>query len=723
MIICARVLQALSSEPLAQTRASWLRAPIMATGFDAMAPDLRAVFEHPAVSATFQDEPGTPGSPRVFAAADPTDEAERAADWACQCLARGQGRIGIVTLDPGADTRLLERALERRVHPGRAPDADGANRLFDVSRGEALADEPVVAQALRTLDLAIRGLGAEELGRWLLSPFGKGAVDELDARALLDLKLRGAGIGGWDALAKQSPDLRGQGGISALAAGLGRMRKELRDAPRSAVLSAWAGRFGRVLRAAGWPGGRTPNSREFQAIAHWSDLLDTLVSLEHQLGPVSADAALEYLNALAREQVFQQRVDAAPIQVLGVLEAAGMSFDALWILGVTEDVWPPMPNPDPLLPREEQRRRAMPHASAERELEFARGITARLLAGAPEVVVSYPRSANDAPVRPSALIAAFARLDADEIVPAGLWMDVFSPEELEATDDPRGPELDADANTGGVALLQDQSACAFRAFAHHRLKLRPIEEVAEGPDARERGTLVHLALQRFWEGLEGRSPRLLALDEEGLKTRAGEAAMQALEERRGKASQFYSGPISGLEGARLTELVERWAQTEQQRSVGFRVESMEAEQQLDFGPLSLRGRVDRVDLLDNGERLIIDYKTGRIPGTGKAWRDPPPAEPQLPAYGLCLDAGGIAYAQVRAEQCRWTGLASADVGIKGVKSVSADETGPGWDGLMEEWRGALDGLASEFASGWAAVMPRDEAVCSYCALGGVCRVE
>ena len=53
--------------------------------------------------------------------------------------------------------------------------------------------------------------------------------------------------------------------------------------------------------------------------------------------------ALAALIALATETLFQAESDEVPIQVLGVLEAAGMDFDALWIAGLTSDAWPAAP--------------------------------------------------------------------------------------------------------------------------------------------------------------------------------------------------------------------------------------------------------------------------------------------------------------------------------------------------------------------------------------------
>src|SRR6185369_136539 len=93
------------------------------------------------------------------------------------------------------------------------------------------------------------------------------------------------------------------------------------------------------------------------------------------------------------------------IQVLGVLESAGLEFDALWVMGMNDDQWPPAPRPNPLLPAELLRAAGAAHASAEVELDFARRVHARLLRAAPEVRFSYALADGNRVRRPSPLLA------------------------------------------------------------------------------------------------------------------------------------------------------------------------------------------------------------------------------------------------------------------------------------------------------------------------------
>ena len=58
--------------------------------------------------------------------------------------------------------------------------------------------------------------------------------------------------------------------------------------------------------------------------------------------------------------------------------------------GMTDEVWPPQPRPNPFIPLSWQRERGMPRACAEQELQFARSMQDRLIASSDRVVVSAP---------------------------------------------------------------------------------------------------------------------------------------------------------------------------------------------------------------------------------------------------------------------------------------------------------------------------------------------
>ena len=139
-------------------------------------------------------------------------------------------------------------------------------------------------------------------------------------------------------------------------------------------------------------------------------MLDGFGRFDTLLGPLSLNEAVRRLSQLCRQRIFQPETRGRPaIQVLGVLESAGLGFDALWVMGMNDDLWPPPPRPNPLLPAELLRAAGAAHASAEVELDFAQRVHARLALAAPEVMFSYAQADGNRVLRPSPLIAGIAR--------------------------------------------------------------------------------------------------------------------------------------------------------------------------------------------------------------------------------------------------------------------------------------------------------------------------
>ncbi len=176
----------------------------------------------------------------------------------------------------------------------------------------------------------------------------------------------------------------------------------------------------------------------------------TFAALDRTVGRMAAAAALGQLERIAHETIFQPEGGAPPVQVLGVLEANALTFDHVWIMGLTAEAWPPPSQPDPLLPIELQRAAGMPGASATAELERARRQLQRLLQSAPEVIVSHATVDVDRQIAPSPMIASF-----DEwIAPprAARLIDVMAPAALTVTRDAVAPAMarhDSAARRGG----------------------------------------------------------------------------------------------------------------------------------------------------------------------------------------------------------------------------------------------------------------------------------
>jgi hypothetical protein len=114
---------------------------------------------------------------------------------------------------------------------------------------------------------------------------------------------------------------------------------------------------------------------------------------------------------------------------------------------------------------------------------------------------------------------------------------------------------------------------------------------------------------------------------------------------------FIDAPELERETARhhLREMTLRFLDLDGARRDGYRVESSERYLQFEHGGSGFHGVADRIDTTANGKRVVIDYKTGRLPKTGKTIRKkalagfPKPEERlwQVPVYvrGAAGDGG------------------------------------------------------------------------------------
>jgi hypothetical protein len=161
------------------------------------------------------------------------------------------------------------------------------------------------------------------------------------------------------------------------------------DNKDKATYQTWSSVFREYLIKQQWPSSASLTSVEYQTMMRFESLLNELCECDDILPPCSAKAAVKMLEKLASYIPFQAENKGAPVQVLGVLEAAGQQFDAIWIMGMQNETWPPSAKPNPFIDCFQQRTRGMPHSSAEREMQYAEYMTRRFMHCAEEVIFSY----------------------------------------------------------------------------------------------------------------------------------------------------------------------------------------------------------------------------------------------------------------------------------------------------------------------------------------------
>ncbi|MGE5626271.1 MAG: PD-(D/E)XK nuclease family protein [Bacillota bacterium] len=717
-----------------QLRNKTLTAPrqVLFAGFDEFTPQqqeliesLRAGGSHVMLQSL---EVGAADSAVRRVEADGAAEQRAAAAWARGILDREPAAsIGIVVRDLGECRAALSRALDDALCPGAASGRDAA-RPYDLSLGLPLSSFPVVHAALAALELLRRRAPFTTMSLLLRSPFLAAAESERESRARLELRLRER-VSEEVSLQALVNHASGLGSVPRLTAALQELEMKIAGLPARQVPSAWGAAFADALRCLGWPGERVLDSAEFQAVSALRDEMGTLVHLDAVLGAVSLGEALARLRRALGEYIFQPAGADAPVQVLGLLETAGLAFDHLWIMGLSDQVWPASPRPAAFIPPRLQREFGLPHASAARELKFARQLTGRLLASADRTVASSPASEADEILRPSPLIEHLPPAESLDLVAVEPYRALLQRDyglAAERHGDMRGPALRPGEQTrGGTGLLASQAACPFQAFGAHRLRAGPLEEPALGPDALERGRLVHEVLHAVWGELKDHAS-LTAMDVEARGALADRAAARATAARARELPDVYTPRVTELERQRLAARVAAWLELEAARPP-FRVVESEAEHLLKLGPLSLRTRVDRIDELGDGGRLILDYKTGRV--NVQDWLDERPDDPQLPLYavGNRERLAGVGYACLKPGEMGFSGLSEREGLGWGMTAYASRRNPPegveDWPALLAYWQRNLTDLAEEYAAGDARVRPKRDETCERCHLSILCRIH
>ena len=660
---------------------------------------------------------------------DSRAEIRAAAAWARSALESGQSRIGIVVPDIAAQRATLVRLLDEALLPSALLPGANVVRPYNVSLGEPLSSWPVIHIALLILEFGTGSLPITRLGTLLRSPFLAGAAKESSARAQLDALLRQAGeeIVSITALLGrvQSELTKPHAAAPQLHLQLHAWRNAIPARSQHLAPSDWSEQFARLLQRSGWPGDGMLDSDNHQAVMAWRELLAAFAAQDLVSARLDYAEALGSLRRMAGERVFQAQTPATPVQVLGLLEASGLDFDSLWVMGLDDESWPPRPRPNPFLPLNLQRARDLPQSSAGRELDFARRLTERLAASASNVVFSYPHNAGDEKRRASPLLLSYPELQPREL-PAplpSLTNEMFTARNMEVLNDEQAPALPLGSTVkGGTRLFQYQAACPFRAFASLRLDARAPEEPEPGLDAKARGMLLHWALESLWKTL-GSHSALCGMTEESLTTAINTAVNTAMQSLARDRSQTLSGRFRQIETLRLVRLLRAWLEQEKARAP-FEVVAAEQKRTIELGGLIVEGRIDRVDELADGTRVVLDYKTGKT--SIKSWEGERPDEPQLPLYAIDMHktrpVAAALFAQLRAGELGFNGLAARAGIAPRVKAAGQDTAA--WNAQIDIWKTTLTLLAESFRAGDARVDPKKfPATCTYCGLQALCRVH
>ncbi|GKT12968.1 MAG: ATP-dependent helicase/nuclease subunit B [Thiomicrorhabdus sp.] len=717
-----------------QQRLQWLEAgrgclaeQFVLHGFDEITPQIKqwqAVIEARGCLFTIADssELDQPAEQFCFQALDPQDEVQQVALWCIdqwQTLSQAKQpheiKIGVVSpnlvdykvsLIQCLDEQLTAQGLQKLSMKRSQPP------FYNLSMGISLLELPLVQNAWLSLQLFLnpqKPCSYSDWSQWLISPYSSGDVVKRQQADSSFRRLQWSNFS-W-------PNLLETEAAKALPKDLKKrlLHQADKSTPSKLSLSEFIGLVWDLLQQLDWTGSRTLNSDEYQQRSKFEEAITQFSMVTEMMAKQTVSAWLSLFKRFLSEQLYQsQSRGLQPIQIIGMLEAGGQQFDALWVLGLTDEAWPRMPNPSPFLPMNLQREVRSPRCDAKRELDYAKQVTARLSVCAPMLVWSYAKQKGDAELLPSPLIPQEDCTGYPAVTYHSLADQIFHKRDaanpLEWVLDAKGPEVPAGSKApGGTGILQAQSQCPLMAFMDFRLGGKyGIQSVEDGLQNNFQGTLVHEVLEHFWQETKTQVA-MLALSDDELKNRLAEHINQSFTELEGTIENSYLV----LEQQRILGLCLNWLELEKKRP-SFEVIETESEHQIELAGIQFKIIIDRIDKVA-GESVIIDYKTGKA-SINNLMKTPTKA-PQLAVYLHALNkeddtVSGIGYGLLHSDDgVNISAIVAEDEVLQKARSIQVfaklsdkeggEYEGTTWTHFLEHLRQEVLDLATDIQQGGA----------------------
>jgi ATP-dependent helicase/nuclease subunit B len=251
-----------------------------------------------------------------------------------------------------------------------------------------------------------------------------------------------------------------------------------------------------------------------------------------------------------------------------------------------------------------------------------------------------------------------------------------------------------------ASAYEDLRRCPYRFFALRQLGLKEAEELESEVDKRDFGLWLHAVLKAFHDQL-----KVSAAQDAAIRfTLINAAAEEVTQSMRLAEDEFlpFMAAWPQVRDGYLEWLLEHEA-------TGLHFENGEPWEELAMGPLTLIGRLDRIDHRQGGDRaevMVIDYKT-EAKSTSRDRIKNPFEDTQLAFYAALLPHDTLRAAYVNVGE------------TDGTKTIEQKNVVEVRDALLEGIANDMERIAQ------GAAMPAlgEGNACEFCAARGLCRKD
>ncbi|PWT95810.1 MAG: hypothetical protein C5B53_10860 [Candidatus Melainabacteria bacterium] len=286
--------------------------------------------------------------------------------------------------------------------------------------------------------------------------------------------------------------------------------------------------------------------------------------------------------------------------------------------------------------------------------------------------------------------------------------------------------------------LSDYGKCPFRFWMSHILKIKPYEEAEAGLSPLLLGQTYHSALELFYKGLLAEHLSITELSDEKLTALVEEVSKEAVAllndypefhkdefwDHRYQEIKFRLKRLLKAERTRALERQETFTPRLMEVSFGFEKEGAYPPLKITQGQAEvlIRGRIDRVDIADQGELRgparvrVVDYKSGSTPASANDVLSG--RNLQLPLYILAVENAILPGSQVVEAEYLSVGAATPFGKMEFENARTAHDVKQ----MISATKTNVVNFATAIKKGEFSVKPSASNVCGSCDHKTVCRI-
>ena len=309
-----------------------------------------------------------------------------------------------------------------------------------------------------------------------------------------------------------------------------------------------------------------------------------------------------FKNKLENEMISFSGSPLKGLQILGLFEARSLNFENVIMMDVNESILPNLKIYEPLIPREVMITLGLNRL--EKEEEIQRYQFRRLISSAKNALLIFQESPEKEKSRfIEELIwekqKSLKKLEVFSILKASFKVEVL-PKKTQLS---KTPEVIAHLkrHTYSASSLNSYLHCPLRFYYEYVLGLEEKSSVFEEPESRDIGTFVHELLKEEFGRFLGTMPRIDAHFEKEF-FRALDIKFSREFARKMKSDSFLTQEV-------IKFRMQRFLENEKRRNVK-KILCLEETFKGVLGEIKFKAIIDRIDILRDGEELVVDYKTG-----------------------------------------------------------------------------------------------------------------